>query len=263
MPQWKPVARTTPQDTVYDASGAVIERIPFRAGVSSVTVENMAKREGCVGGQGAGLMTAPGPVEVYRMICESRRVYVAKCEFRQCKSVNPMPAGGYATRPPHLVMPTAPQQAGQVVTSPVRSPGSNNMTVIAVPSDSNVRVVSAPGPRQVPGLAIEWQCGECTRNEKVPPLILAGYMQEALAQGYTVSTTETAKVSIVDYRQRPIGVRIAFGFMAGKDRLGVKIAYRGTTIDANSSTLKAFVGMNAVAEQTGKRAFEQMRLRLN
>lgn len=95
--QWTPVAKTTPHDTVYDAGGTVIERIAFRAGVSSATVENMAKREGCVGGQGAGLMTPSGPVEVYRMICESRRVYVAKCEFRQCKPVNPMPAGGYAS----------------------------------------------------------------------------------------------------------------------------------------------------------------------
>ncbi|MES2324379.1 MAG: hypothetical protein V4633_19160 [Pseudomonadota bacterium] len=72
---------------LYDSNGAVIERIPFRAGVSSVTVENMAKLEGCVGGTGAGLMTPQGPVEAYRMICENGKVYTAKCELRQCKKI--------------------------------------------------------------------------------------------------------------------------------------------------------------------------------
>ena len=66
-----------------DADG--IERVPFRAGVSTVTVENMAKHSGCRGAQGAGLMTPPGPVEVYRLVCDNGAVYMAKCELRQCK----------------------------------------------------------------------------------------------------------------------------------------------------------------------------------
>lgn len=76
------------QPQLVDAQGAVIERVPFRAGESSVTVENMAKKEGCVGGQGAGLMTPQGPVEVYRMVCDNRTVYKAICELRQCKKLN-------------------------------------------------------------------------------------------------------------------------------------------------------------------------------
>ena len=70
-----------------DADGVPIERVPFRAGVSSVTVENMARQQGCVGGQGAGLMTEPGPVEVYRMMCDNGKVFRAKCEMRQCKAM--------------------------------------------------------------------------------------------------------------------------------------------------------------------------------
>jgi hypothetical protein len=81
-----PVAKAG-QPQLVDANGAPIERVPFRAGVSTVTVENMAKQIGCVGGQGAGLVTPPGPVEVYRMICESRRVFTARCEFRQCRAI--------------------------------------------------------------------------------------------------------------------------------------------------------------------------------
>ena len=71
-----------------DPGGAPIERVPFRTGVSSATVEKRAKAQGCRGGQGAGLMTAEGPVEVYRMRCEDGamrgRVFTAKCELRQC-----------------------------------------------------------------------------------------------------------------------------------------------------------------------------------
>ena len=84
-----PVALVKPAAPVLlDASGAPIERVPFRTGVSSATVEKMAKARGCTGGQGAGLMTEAGPVEVYRMRCEDGamrgKVFTARCELRQC-----------------------------------------------------------------------------------------------------------------------------------------------------------------------------------
>jgi hypothetical protein len=64
-----------------------VETIPFRTGVSSATVEKMAKQQGCTGGQGAGLITESGPVEVYRMRCDSGKVFMARCELRQCKQM--------------------------------------------------------------------------------------------------------------------------------------------------------------------------------
>ncbi len=72
---------------LLDADGVPIERVPFRAGISSVTVENMAKKQGCTGGVGAGLMTEPGPIEVYRMMCDNGKVFRARCELRQCKAM--------------------------------------------------------------------------------------------------------------------------------------------------------------------------------
>ncbi|CAN7172187.1 hypothetical protein LJR289_000261 [Pseudoduganella sp. LjRoot289] len=67
--------------------GVEIEKVAFRAGVSSATVERMAKNAGCDGGPGAGLVSEPGPVEVYRMACGSNggKAYMARCELRQCK----------------------------------------------------------------------------------------------------------------------------------------------------------------------------------
>lgn len=65
--------------------GVAIERVEFRPGVSSVTVERMGRQAGCTGGMGAGLMTPPGPVEVYRMMCEDGKTFKARCELRQCK----------------------------------------------------------------------------------------------------------------------------------------------------------------------------------
>lgn len=81
MPVWNPALKSASSATAGDG----IERVAFRTGISSVTVEKMAAANGCKGGQGAGLMTPPGPVEVYRMVCDSRQVYMARCEFRQCK----------------------------------------------------------------------------------------------------------------------------------------------------------------------------------
>jgi hypothetical protein len=67
--------------------GVEIERVQFRPGVSSATVEKLAKRQGCAGGWGAGLVSEPGPVEIYRMTCESGKVFMAKCELKQCKAM--------------------------------------------------------------------------------------------------------------------------------------------------------------------------------
>lgn len=85
----KPVAaaRVVPAPPLTDASGAPIERVPFVPGRSSATVERMAKLKGCTGGLGAGLVTEAGPVEVYRMRCEDGRIFMARCELRQCMAM--------------------------------------------------------------------------------------------------------------------------------------------------------------------------------
>jgi hypothetical protein len=81
-------APAQPADTrLRDASGVPIERIPFKPGVSSVTVERLGKQASCTSSEGAGLVTEPGPVEVYRMACDSGKVFMARCELRQCKAM--------------------------------------------------------------------------------------------------------------------------------------------------------------------------------
>jgi hypothetical protein len=65
--------------------GIEIEKVAFRAGVSSATVERMARNASCKGSAGAGLVSEPGPVEVYRIACDSGKTYLARCELRQCK----------------------------------------------------------------------------------------------------------------------------------------------------------------------------------
>ena len=73
---------------LLDPNGTPIERVPFRVGVSSATVEKLAKQQGCTSALGAGLVTEPGPVEVYRMRCEDGamrgKMFMARCELRQC-----------------------------------------------------------------------------------------------------------------------------------------------------------------------------------
>jgi hypothetical protein len=75
-----PASPAGPRDT----DGTPIQKLPFHLGVSSNTVEKLAKQQACTGGQGAGLVTEPGPVEVYRMQCDNGKVFMARCELRQC-----------------------------------------------------------------------------------------------------------------------------------------------------------------------------------
>lgn len=80
-----PLAAPVPAAPAVQGEG--IQRIPFRTGVSSATVEKLAREEACSGGQGAGLITEPGPVEVYRMACDNGKVFMARCELRQCRKM--------------------------------------------------------------------------------------------------------------------------------------------------------------------------------
>lgn len=78
---------TTPNRIVVNdgAGPVVVQTVQFRSGVSSATVEKLAKRMGCTGSKGAGLVTEEGPVEVYRMKCENGTTFLARCELRQCR----------------------------------------------------------------------------------------------------------------------------------------------------------------------------------
>jgi len=70
-----------------DANGVPIERVPYRVGVSSNTVEQLARQHACTGTGGAGLVTTEGPVEIYRMQCADGKVFMARCELRQCRKM--------------------------------------------------------------------------------------------------------------------------------------------------------------------------------
>lgn len=72
--------------TIQDEEGTVeVQKVAFQSGVSSATVERLARRFGCTGSSGAGLVTEKGPVEVYRMACDNGTTFVAQCELRQCR----------------------------------------------------------------------------------------------------------------------------------------------------------------------------------
>ncbi|HEU4845602.1 MAG TPA: hypothetical protein VFT05_15150 [Burkholderiaceae bacterium] len=85
----QPAPRTVAADgtPLVRVDGVEIEKVPFQAGVSSATVERMAHQRDCVGGLGAGLVSAPGPVEIYRMACDNGKVFKARCELRQCRAM--------------------------------------------------------------------------------------------------------------------------------------------------------------------------------
>ena len=71
---------------VQDEHGsAILQKVAFQTGVSSVTVERLGRRYGCISSQGAGLVTGKGPVEVYRMRCDNGTTFLAECELRQCR----------------------------------------------------------------------------------------------------------------------------------------------------------------------------------
>lgn len=248
-------AKAAPAYELVDANGVPIERVPFRAGVSSVTVENMAKAEGCVGGQGAGLMTPQGPVEVYRMICSNRRVYMARCEFRQCMPIGPQapayapprsyaPAPVPAPQPAAVVLGVAPP-ARVVSTSPVATP------VVVLASAPMAQV--AQSERLAPRLLLDWRCKKCTGTVRFKDQVMAGYEKEAAAHGYTVSMSSTAPaatLSIRKFEERTSG--------AGNYTLTSRVLYAGRSEGRINGETANAAGVDTLGETIGKSVFSKI-----
>jgi hypothetical protein len=76
---------SAPAGTADGDEKLVIQTVEFRPGISSSSVERLAKRFGCEGSKGAGLITEKGPVEVYRVRCDNGTTFMAQCELRQCR----------------------------------------------------------------------------------------------------------------------------------------------------------------------------------
>ncbi len=73
------------QLSIDDGAGKVIvQKAASPTGISSVTVERMAARTGCHSKKGAGRIAGDGPLEIYHMQCEDGRIFMARCELRQC-----------------------------------------------------------------------------------------------------------------------------------------------------------------------------------
>ncbi|WP_148649614.1 hypothetical protein [Lysobacter antibioticus] len=114
---------------------------------------------------------------------------------------------------------------------------------------------SAPS---VPKLNIRWDCGECERNDKVPPLIEQAYAEQASEHSLSVSETDVAEVAIIDIRQRPPGVRVMFGIMAGRDRLGLRVRRAGKEFEVSDTSANIVMGLNHLSASVGKSVFEEL-----
>lgn len=126
----------------------------------------------------------------------------------------------------------------------------------AEPSASPPAAASAQAT--VPKLHIVWDCGECEHNDKVPPLIEQAYAEEAQKHSATVSETEIAEVAITDIRQRPPGVRVMFGVMAGRDRLALRIRYRDRDHEVKDTSSNIIQGLNSLSASVGRKAYAQL-----
>ena len=112
--------------------------------------------------------------------------------------------------------------------------------------------------RQLPRVVLRWDCGDCEPNEKVFPQIEKAYASNAAAKGYTVSDTETAEIVVVKYRQRPPGVRVMFGFMAGKDILETRVTFRGADFLAGDYSANSFHGMDSLCDTVAQMTFDKL-----
>ncbi len=117
---------------------------------------------------------------------------------------------------------------------------------------------AAVAVKSVPALSISWNCGDCAQTPKIIPLIVERYALEAGKAGYAVSTSETVAADIVDFRQRPPGIRVMFGVMGGKDRLKLKLTYGGVQHTVGDSSANIVQGQNALCADVAEQLYKIM-----
>jgi hypothetical protein len=110
----------------------------------------------------------------------------------------------------------------------------------------------------VPKINITWNCGACTHNEKIIPLIKQAYAKQAKNSGRSISSTEIAQVEIVEFRQRNPGVRVMFGVMAGTDRLSLKINYKDEEYTTSDYSANVVQGMNSLCSAVASETFQKL-----
>lgn len=126
------------------------------------------------------------------------------------------------------------------------------------PESSASPPAAASSQASVPKLHIVWDCGECEHNDKVPPLIEQAYAEEAQKHSVAVSETEIAEATITDIRQRPPGVRVMFGVMAGRDRLALRIVYRDRDHEVKDTSSNIIQGLNSLSASVGRKAYARL-----
>lgn len=135
---------------------------------------------------------------------------------------------------------------------------TDNVPPASVPQVVTQTPIPASTEIILPKLNFTWDCGKCVQNEKVIPLIEQAYVAEAKSNGLAISDTDTAEVAIIDIRQRPPGVRVMFGIMAGKDRLGLRIRYKDNEYFVDDYSANIAMGLNHLSESVGKKAYASL-----
>ena len=79
-----PQTENTTSSTDKIAALIAAEKVGFKSGTSSITVEKLAIQQQCMPLVGARLDTDEGPLEYYRVKCSDGRELAAYCELRQC-----------------------------------------------------------------------------------------------------------------------------------------------------------------------------------
>ena len=81
----QPVATTSAPQS--NEEKVIIQKIQNNPGISSATVERLAKQNQCTPKEIVNLLTPKGPIEIYRTSCEEGKIFMARCEMRQCKAM--------------------------------------------------------------------------------------------------------------------------------------------------------------------------------
>ena len=123
----------------------------------------------------------------------------------------------------------------------------DELVVPALEADVSSDVIQVTGEIEAAqGLTVVTDCGDCKVDDVIIQLLKDTYIKKASATALPLTYT------IKEYQSRTTGARIAFGALAGKDKIKGTAIYEGGSKEVGDSAITIVCGTECVAKNVGE-----------
>jgi hypothetical protein len=133
---------------------------------------------------------------------------------------------------------------------------ADNLGQPQVPTASVINYV--PDGTVIPMLNMKFDCGDCKVDNKIKALVEGSYLDQLELEKAKADDVNLVTYTVTKYRKRG-GARFFLGALAGADIITGTVECHGVKKEISDTAISAVNGIEAVARNVGKEAYQAMR----